>query len=305
MPRTFEVITPEHVAIRYELAGFGSRAGAALVDSSLQLLIYLVLAGILQLLGMLNVIPGFQKWGSSILISVGTITFFLVFWGYYLLFETLWNGETPGKRGMGLRVIKDGGYPVDFRAVLIRNLLRPADTLPTLLILPSYGLAFLTTLLNPHAKRLGDLAAGTLVVRHGKDDEGISLPGLGETVVYRLLDAGALGQIARLDREEYRMVKLFLDRRRELPAVQRSEFARRLADPLIAKFHYKVPELGMDYERWLDELDLAYRSRALGVFSQAAVPTPAAIAPTATVPPAYTLPTTPSDPAPPSDGRKW
>jgi len=297
MPRTFDVVTPEHVAIRYELAGFGSRAVAALIDASLQMLIYLVVAGILQTLIALNVMPGFADWRTSVLLGVGIIAYFLIFWGYYLLFETLWNGETPGKRWMRLRVIKDGGYPVDFRAVLIRNLLRPADTLPTLLVLPSYGLAFITTLCNPHYKRLGDLAAGTMVVRHGQQEESLTLPGLGETKVYRLLDAGMLGQIARMDREEYRMVKLFLDRRRELPVAQRAEFARRLAEPLIAKFHYSVPELGMDYERWLDELELAYRSRALGVFSQATPAAPAA-------PPAPAA-ERPEPPPAASDGRKW
>ncbi len=304
MPRTFEVVTPEHVAIRYELAGFGSRAVAALIDTCLQLLAIFTVAGLVLALGWLHVIPYIGDWSQSLLIGVALIVFFLIFWGYYILFESLWNGETPGKRRLGLRVIKDGGYPVDFRAVVIRNLLRPVDTLPSLGVLPSYGLAFLCTLFNPHGKRLGDLAAGTLVVRHGVEDEALPLPGIGETVVYRLLDANVLAQISRMDREEYRMARLFLDRRRELPAAQRGEFARRLAEPLIAKFNYTPPALGMDYERWLDELELAYRSRALGsLTTAAAVATPTAAPP----PPAPTVTPVPlpDESDEPADGRKW
>lgn len=306
MTRTLDIVTPEHVAIRYELAGFGSRAVAAMADTLLQILIIMLLPSLAWLLAYLliptrtDAIIGslvkmggdWEETGASILWGLVILGTFLIFWGYYVAFETLWNGETPGKRWLGLRVIKDGGYPVDFRAVLIRNLLRAADCLPGVPIVPSYGLGFVCMLVHPQYKRLGDLAAGTLVVRHGQAETTARLPGLGEAQVYRLLDTGVISQLSRLTREEYRMIQRFLDRRRELPQPLRGEFAQRLAAPLIEKFAYQPPILGMDPERWLEELDLAYRNRALG--------TPAAPMPTSATP----LPT-PVVPDAPSDGRKW
>jgi uncharacterized RDD family membrane protein YckC len=294
MARNFEVVTPEHVAIRYELAGFGSRGIATSVDILLQGLVFVLVVLTLRLLAYLDIVPAFDKWTKSVLLGVGILLHFLISWGYYIFFETLWSGETPGKRVMGLRVIKDGGYPVDFRAVLIRNLMRAVDSFPAV----CYAIGFIALLANEHYKRLGDMAAGTLVVAQRREEEAVLLPGMGETVMYRLLDATVLTQITRLDRDEYRMVKLFLTRRRELPQDKRGEFALRLAQPLIEKFNYKAPALGMDYERWLDELDLAYRSHALGIYGQPA----AAVAPKAVTMPKVD-PATP--PPPPADGRKW
>jgi uncharacterized RDD family membrane protein YckC len=288
MTRIMEVVTPENVAIRYELAGFGSRALAALLDMcyqiaaylgalALMLLIFWLLSGAEELVTKGKVVGLSNAVVSAILI----IAFFLISWGYYIAFETLWDGETPGKRWMKLRVVKDGGYPLDFRAAVIRNLVRTVD------MIPAYGLGFIAMLATPHYKRLGDLAAGTQVVRHGHDDAPKRLGFLGEAVVFRLLDATTISQLARLTREEYRTLKHFLERRTDLPPALRATFAERLATPLIEKFAYKPPDLGMDYERWLEELDLAYRTRALGV-SNTASPMPE--------PPA---------PVPEPDGRKW
>jgi len=264
MARSYDVITPEHVAIRYELAGFGSRAVAALVDTLLILLAYLAEILLISLFTWLKFIPAWDQWKESLLIAVLGILLFATFWVYYVAFETCWSGATPGKRYMGLRVIMDGGHPVDFRAALTRNLLRVADVLPGIPALPSYALGFVVLLCNPHYKRLGDLAAGTLVVRHGHDDAPKRRRGFGEAVTYRLLDPTMMAQLTHLHREEYRMVQRFLERRATLTQPLRGEFARRLAEPLIEKFNYHPPERGMDYERWLEELDLAYRTRAIG-----------------------------------------
>ncbi|MHB9131297.1 MAG: RDD family protein [Armatimonadota bacterium] len=303
MSRTLEIATPENVTIRYELAGFGSRGAAAVIDALFLFLIYLLLAGVVSLFIWLKFLPGWEAmadWAKemavSILVGVGILVFFVTHWLYYIAFETLWNGETPGKRIMGLRVIKDGGYPVDFRAVLTRNLLRAVDSLPAIPLVPSYGLAFVVILFNADHKRLGDYAAGTLVIRHSKDGQKKKSL-FGEAETFRLLDRQLLSQLSRLNRDEYRMVQRFLERRGDLPPALRGEFARRLAQPLIEKFDYQPPALGMDHERWLEELDLAYRTRALG---PAQVSTPRTSTLTASRPA--------SDPPPqtaPSDARKW
>lgn len=287
MSRTIEFYTPEQVAIQYELAGVGSRGAAATVDAMLQLLIYLAILLIPYALYELQVLPPWMSFSPELLITLLIMGHIFIVAGYHIFFETLWNGETPGKRWLGLRVIKDGGYPVDFRAVVIRNLVRVADILPSL-----YGLGLVVSLIHKRYQRLGDLAAGTLVVTHGHEKKLRELT-MGDAQVFRLLDASVLSQLSRLSREEYRLVQRFLERRNELPIGLQAEFTQRLAQQLIAKFGYQPPELGMDALRWLEELDLAFRRRALGIVSEEPSPVAPAPAPTQPAPPAA------------SDGRKW
>ena len=87
----------------------------------------------------------------------------IVFFGYFIIFEAAWNGQTPGKKLLGMRVVRDGGYPIDFGASLIRNLIRVGEQ-----ILGYYLLAAISMLLSPENKRLGDIAAGTIVVRDAR-----------------------------------------------------------------------------------------------------------------------------------------
>jgi len=287
-----EFYTPEQVAIQYELAGVGSRGIAAAVDTSLQLLLFAALLMIPWLLFVMNVLPPWLSPDPEILIIIIIMGFLLIVIVYHVIFETVWNGETPGKRWMGLRVIKDGGYPVDFRSVVVRNLMRAADTLPLL-----YSLGLVVALLHRRYQRLGDMAAGTLVITHGRERRLREMT-LGEAQVFRLLDASVLSQLSRLSSDEYRLIQRFLERRNELPAALRGEFAQRLASRFIEKFGYHEPALGMDYQRWLEELDLAFRRHALGITS-------APEQDTAAPAPAQPAPPVPAAPPSTSDGRKW
>ena len=148
--------------------------------------------------------------------------------------------------------------PGGFSHGALRNFLRAVDFLPFF-----YALGFIVQLCSGQYKRLGDYPAGTVVVRHGRAEQEKTRFG-GQAVVFRLLDATVLSQITRLSRTEYRTVQHFLERRNDLPAPLRAEFARRLALSLIEKFNYQIPALGMDYLRWLEELDLAYRRGTRG-----------------------------------------
>ena len=286
MSRIVEVVTPEQVAIRYELAGFGTRALAAIVDWLISMLLIL-LVSIPFLLAYRESID-FENFSvdaisRSIILGIFILIYFIITWGYFIFFETLWNGATPGKRMMGLRVIRDGGFPVDFRAVVIRNLVRAIDMAPVF-----YAFGFVAVLWHPQYKRMGDLAAGTIVVRHGEEDDDFPDFSYGSTVVLRLLTSRHLALLSRVTREEQRIVQQFLDRRMRLPLALRVEFARRLALPLMEKIDYVLPEFGIDYERWLDELVLASRSRSRGVAPVQAVAATLAMAPS--TPSAYTPP---------------
>ncbi|MEP7104403.1 MAG: RDD family protein [Chloroflexota bacterium] len=154
------VTTPERVTFDYQLAGPGSRFLAQLVDLPLQV-IALLLAVLVGLgLGALT--------HSQAVATVSGIVFgFLAIWGYYPVIETAWGGQTLGKHIFGLRVVGDRGEPISFVQALVRNLVRLVDFLPFL-----YGIGLVVLFLNGRGKRLGDLAAGTVVVR---EKGGVSL----------------------------------------------------------------------------------------------------------------------------------
>ena len=149
------VDTPEQVRIDYVLADLGSRIGAFAVDLVLLSAVLAVLAAALAAVASLG--PVAESLGTTALV----FAVFLVQWGYFMLFEGLWGGRTPGKRTLGLRVVQVGGEALSFRGAVLRNLLRAVDLQPA----PS-GLAGLVSILaSRRAQRLGDLVAGTLVVQ--------------------------------------------------------------------------------------------------------------------------------------------
>jgi uncharacterized membrane protein SpoIIM required for sporulation/uncharacterized RDD family membrane protein YckC len=149
-----EVETPEHVVLDLEIAGVGSRALAAILDM-------IILAGsFLGVMTVLAILAGYGltvgRLGSAILLLGG----FAAWTGYFIFFEGLRQGQTPGKRAVGIRVVMDTGYAVTLSAAAARNLLRTADFLP-----PPYLTGALLVALHPRAKRLGDMVAGTVVAR--------------------------------------------------------------------------------------------------------------------------------------------
>ena len=110
MPRRVTTITPENVRIEYELAGVASRTGAAAVDLLIQSAVMLI-AVLAYFALQLTLHFSIAGWPTAVLMALG----FFLWWGYYVFFETRWNGQTPGKRLLRLRVVKYGGTPVDLR----------------------------------------------------------------------------------------------------------------------------------------------------------------------------------------------
>ena len=137
----------------------------------------------------------------------------------------MWNGQTPGKKLLGLRVVRDGGYPIDFGASLIRNLIRVGEQL-----VGYYILAAISALLSSENKRLGDLAAGTIVVR----DARLATP---RPPIGREYEP-AFAPTRYLNGDERALIKEFLDRREALAADRRKELAAQLA----ARIRARVPE---------------------------------------------------------------
>lgn len=140
------VETPEGIALHLRSAGVMSRACAWMIDALIRMVAVWVLAIVIGILG-----------DSGL--GVYLIVLFAMFWFYPVLFEVMRDGQTPGKKAMGLRVINANGTPVTWTASIVRNLLRAVDLLPF-----GYAFGLVACLIDPHSRRLGDLVASTLVV---------------------------------------------------------------------------------------------------------------------------------------------
>jgi len=162
MSENLQIDTPENVVFGYKVAGIGSRFMAALVDS----LLIAILEVLVYLLMLLVITKFMEAQWTSWLIAIYSLIAFLFLWGFYIFFELLWNGQSPGKRWVGLRVVRTDGMPITLVESLVRNLIRLLDFMPI-----AYGVGVVTMFINSQSRRLGDLAAGTLVVYdHLKDD---------------------------------------------------------------------------------------------------------------------------------------
>ncbi|HTO72438.1 MAG TPA: stage II sporulation protein M [Gemmatimonadales bacterium] len=229
------VETPEHVVLDYEIAGIGSRALAAIVD-------HLVLA---LWMTALSLAAGALGHGAGHLGTLlGLVLLFLSAWGYFALFEGLRGGQTPGKRLNGIRVVMDTGHPVTLPAAILRNLLRVADLMPG-----PYFVGALMVAIHPRAKRLGDLVAGTIVVR--------DRPHLVATPA--ATPGGERPRLGppRLADPDFRLLETYQSRQAELTPAARN----RLAESLFSRFAAVAPEFGGTAEMVLEQLYVDERAR--------------------------------------------
>jgi uncharacterized RDD family membrane protein YckC len=227
--------TPEHIEVDYELAGVGSRFCAMLIDWVVMWLSILALGCLTLLLdiglwGYLaqdfgprgNRVGGWLTWLNAAVFAA--ISMLLL--GYYVFFELFMRGQTPGKRAMRIRAIRDDGTALGGAEVLVRNVVRIVDFLPAF-----YGLGGVIALVHPHSKRLGDIAAGTIVVKERELDYRAR-----SDKKYALAAAPLPITNGELSAEERRLLQGFLQRRSELLPEARQGVARRLAEPLFQKY---------------------------------------------------------------------
>jgi uncharacterized RDD family membrane protein YckC len=157
---TLDIQTPENVAFGYQIAGIGSRFLASLLDTLIVGLLQIVILIVLTLVNRMFDGSAFSGQISAWVYAIFGLVAAVFYWGYYVFFEMLWNGQSPGKRWVGLRVIRSDGTPITLSEALIRNLARLVDFLPA-----AYGIGIVTMFIDKQSRRLGDLAAGTLVVQ--------------------------------------------------------------------------------------------------------------------------------------------
>jgi uncharacterized RDD family membrane protein YckC len=252
MDDRYLVETPEIIELAYDVAGLGSRCLAAAIDTLLLLIILGGLGTVLFLV--IGQVAG--DTAGSLVLAVWALLSFAVLWGYYLIFELIWGGQTPGKRALGLRAVREGGRPITPAASAIRNLLRVVDLLPF-----GYGLGAVVMFADRRSRRLGDFAAGTLVVREGAAISLASLTSQSTAVLVppRAPDAPPtplLPNLQRLAPDDYELAQDFLRRRARLGTDPRTRMAVQLADALRARLG--LPQ-GGDAELFVEHFVREYR----------------------------------------------
>ena len=260
---TLVIETPERVPLHFALASIGNRFLACAIDHALQLfamlllfIAVLLLAGNLTLYG--RPLTDAPKWLLALLV----LALFLIWSGYFALFEWLWNGQTPGKRWMKLRVIREDGRPLTFWEAAARNLLRIFDMMPA----PFYSIGLVSVFVSERDQRIGDFVAGTVVVRERE----LEAPAFAEVFAAPTSDTALrrsfkpvqfTGDINSLTQGEIEVLETFLRRRWDLPDNPRQWMAWRVATPILQKIRPDFDRETFTYEGFLEELLHRYRAQ--------------------------------------------
>ncbi len=268
---TLIIETPERVPLAFALASIGNRFLAAAIDHFLQymaiLLVWLVVF----------IIVGFDFMGSvasntavlmdapNWIIALLILVLFSLFSGYFIFFEWLMDGQTPGKRLLKLRVIREDGRPITLWEALARNLLRIFDAVPGF-ILPIYSIGLISIFLSNRDQRVGDIFAGTVVIRERLDEA----PTFSETFSNPVSDAAFRrvqkptefqANVNLLSESQIEVVETFLRRRWDLQDKQRLWMAWRVALPLMYKLKPNYDLSTFTYEGYLEEILHRYYSK--------------------------------------------
>lgn len=249
--------TPELVAIQMPIAGIGSRFIALLVD-------YLVWIPSMLMIGKIfsYILPGisaFNRLSEQWAIALYTFLIFLFNWGYFTLFEAFGNGRTPGKRAARIRVIQRSGRAIGLFESMARNFIRFIDMIP--FVVP-YAVGTIAIFVTRDHQRLGDLAAGTLVVRDRIEEAPAStestrtftanlfapaIPTPEPHAGFTLPDHG----VAKLNSADLQVLESFFARRLDMPMATREALAQRIAAAIQAKSGLEPPP-GVSTETFLE-----------------------------------------------------
>ena len=263
--------TPERVPLAFALASIGNRFLAVAIDHFIQYLSIILIAWFFLTISGASFgdtgstagewLSEMPKWTLAIMVLV----IFLVFSGYFILFEWLWDGQTPGKRLMKLRVIRDDGRPITLWEAIARNLLRGFDAAPGF-VLPIYSVGLIVIFLSGRDQRVGDMFAGTVVIRERTDEA----PTFAETFSNPVRDAAFVrvqpriefqADVRRLTESEIEVVESFLRRRWDLTDRQRLWMAWRIALPIMYKLRPDYNPTDFSYEAFLEELLHRYNAK--------------------------------------------
>jgi uncharacterized RDD family membrane protein YckC len=226
----YDLRTPEQIELQYDLAGLGSRFMAIALDS---LILSAVILALFAVFGLGAALLAFslrdlfgRDSGSVLFIGFALVALlmFALGWGYFIFFEMVWNGQTPGKRITGIRVLTVRGEPVTLVHSLVRNLLRLVDALPS-----GYMIGIVAILVTSKSQRLGDLDAGTIVVRERHAELPRALPPLDPSLMLPPHLASAFSS------RDVLLARDFTRRAPHLLPDRRAELSRQIAATLRAR----------------------------------------------------------------------
>lgn len=259
---TLIIETPERVHLEFALASIGNRFLACMVDHLIQIITVILVSvavesiirlskGVSSSTFLSEEVAELPKWVIAIMI----IVVFLLFTSYFAFFEWLWNGQTPGKKLLRLRVIREDGRPITLWESVARNLLRLFDIMP----LPFYSIGFIAVFLSGRDQRIGDLFAGTVVVRERIDEaptfDDVFANPTADSAFRRLqVQTSFTADLSILADKEIEVIETFLRRRWDLPEKQRLWMAWRVAIPIMFKLKPNYDSTTFTYEGFLEEL---------------------------------------------------
>lgn len=253
------VETPERVELHFPLAAPGNRFLACAIDHAIQLLVLLI---VLLTGDYLDTLPATFGEGDLVSLSrvslwfkaLGILFVFILFFGYFVIFETIWNGQTPGKRLMRLRVIQEDGRPVTFFSAFSRNVIRLAD----MVVPPFYSVGLIAAFASRYSKRLGDFVAHTVVVREWPEvsfSPEQFVPPSRDAIDSESHSGWVFeGELELVSPAELLVVEICLRRSRSLPPASREWLAWRVATPLMEKIRPVFEREGFTYEGFLRQL---------------------------------------------------
>jgi uncharacterized RDD family membrane protein YckC len=231
----YKVVTPENIELNYEVAGIGSRFLAVAIDTLIQGILIVGVFSSLNILKLSALLSTVANWTTSLTGALLICLLFVILIGYYIILETVMNGQTVGKKLVNIRVRREGGYAPTFWVILLRNVIRMIDFLPSF-----YGFGLIVMFFNKRAKRLGDYAAGTIVVKELPRREikgflegqtaSITVPTAESMLIYeRYPWLHAL--LPRITQQDYLLMKNLYKRRLELTNIQ--SLAKAVLDKLL------------------------------------------------------------------------
>jgi len=247
--------TPERVPLHFALASIGNRFLACAIDHTIQalalgliLLVSLILSSFATIQNFISSAP---KWVGAIML----ILLFLVFSSYFAFFEWLWSGQTPGKRWLKLRVIREDGRPITFWEATVRNLVRFVDIMPY----PFYSIGLISVFSTTRDQRIGDMVAGTVVIREREEQA----PAFSQVFATPVSDPALrrsfkpvefTASLSSLTESEIQVVETFLRRRWDLSDLPRQWMAWRVTLPILYKIRPQYDLATFTYEGFLEEL---------------------------------------------------
>lgn len=258
---TLVIETPERVPLHFALASIGNRFLACAFDHFLQLLVILAVVLLFLWLGSAAGLYARLREAPKWVLAALIVAVFVLWSSYFAFFEWVWNGQTPGKRWLKLRVIREDGRPVTFWEAAARNLVRIFDMEP----FPFYSVGLVSVFISSRDQRVGDLVAGTVVVREREAqaptfDQVFSAPTSDAALRRSFKPVHFEANVNALAESEVEVVEAFLRRRWDLDDAPRQWMAWRVATPLLQKLRPAYDPAQFTYEGFLEELLHRYRA---------------------------------------------